>query len=77
MDSSLRARDEKAIHGVASHDLYSEEKVEDNSVSQQDHGDNLCDPEGLIIIDMLSRGQTINSDVYVETEEEFPEGSSP
>jgi hypothetical protein len=35
-----------------------------------------CDPEGLILIDLLSRGQTINSGVYVETEEAFPEGSS-
>jgi hypothetical protein len=33
--------------------------------------------EGVIFIDVLSRGQMINSDVYVETEdaeEGFPEG---
>jgi hypothetical protein len=41
MDSSLQARDKKAIHGVASHDLSSEEKVQGNSLSHQDHGDSL------------------------------------
>jgi hypothetical protein len=39
------------------------------------------DCEGLILIDVLHSGQTINSDVYVETlklaEEAFPKGSSP
>jgi hypothetical protein len=39
------------------------------------------DCEGAILIDVLPRVQTINSDVYVETlklaEEAFPKGSSP
>jgi hypothetical protein len=35
------------------------------------------DCERVILIDVLPKGQTINSDVYVETLKKFPEGSSP
>jgi hypothetical protein len=58
MDSLPRARDEKAIHAVASHDLSSASKIMATV---------LWDCEGMILIDVLPRGQTINSDVYAET----------
>jgi histone-lysine N-methyltransferase SETMAR len=53
MDSSLRARDEKTIHGVLS--------------AGKIMATVFWDWEGVILTDMLPSDQTINSDVYVET----------
>jgi hypothetical protein len=67
MDLSLRARDEKAIHGVASHDLSSEEKIKAIPSASKIMATVFWDCEGVILIDVLPRGQTTNSDVYVKT----------
>jgi hypothetical protein len=37
------------------------------SVSRQDHNHCLVDCEGLILVDVVSRGERINSDAYVRT----------
>jgi hypothetical protein len=62
MDSSLGARDEKAVHGVASHDFSSKKKLKATPSASKIMATVFWDCEGVVLIDVLPRGQTINSE---------------
>jgi hypothetical protein len=66
MDSSLGARDEKAIHGVSSHDFSWKKKFKAIPSAGKTMATVFWDCEGVVLIDVLPRGQTINSNVYGE-----------
>jgi hypothetical protein len=68
MDLSFGAREEKAVHGVASHELsWGGGKFQAIPSASKIMATVFWNCEGSIIVDVLPRGPNVISDIYVET----------
>ena len=63
MDSSLYTTVEKSVSWVERRARKPAKASEDTTVSRQGHG--LCILHGILLIDFLPKGQTINNDYYI------------
>jgi hypothetical protein len=63
----LWARDEKAVNGVASSAITKTKEVQDNSFHQKGHDHHLLNTNGVILVDVMDRGETVSSEVYITT----------
>jgi hypothetical protein len=52
---------------VASAAITKKKEVQDNSFCWKGHDHHFWDSDGVILVDVMARGETINSDAYIKT----------
>jgi hypothetical protein len=75
MDLSLRTADKRTVIGMASSNFPLEEKFKVTPSAGKVMATIFWDTEGMILVGIVSCGQTINSNLYIQTLENFAEAS--
>ncbi|UYV72038.1 hypothetical protein LAZ67_9001606 [Cordylochernes scorpioides] len=64
---SIRVKSEKPVETMASPDLTKAEKVQDDEVSRKGYGNRFLGQRGVLLVDFMPKGTTINSKGKCET----------